>query len=315
MKKCHLMLAFFLLGIAVLSCRVTLGQGFDPKAVQTWQTAVQSNADRYGWSPQSPQVRWPCPPLRVVKRHSNNTVETFQLLNDLALHTVDNVDGIEKSIYLYEQFYVIHRRPDSQTWILKQASERDNPDDWKWSPGSRHSFSGSRTIPRVLVDLPCYPWKLLRRLDEQIPAECIQLISETDDTQIYRISPSDDYNQAGEIVLSKRFDFRPVSIILGDQKSRIERQFQYHGMDFTEFDYKAELFRLEGGNWVPDLRFREEFTIKIDDLVTQQEFELAHYGIELESRTSPYPSWWWLIMAGAVLIGFAIWVRGRGEKT
>ncbi|MDP1560512.1 MAG: hypothetical protein Q8M16_03860 [Pirellulaceae bacterium] len=291
-----------------------VGQGFSPQAIDSWQASIQANSERYGWSPDTPQVSWPCTPLKVVKQHSNNHIETFQLLSNNVIYTIESSTGIEKSIYLSDRFYCIQRQLGSDVWTLKQAIAREEADDWKWSPGPQFSYGGARTTARVLVDLPCWPSGVMKRFDEHIPADSVQLQSETEKTLTYRISTSENYTQSGEIILSTQHGFRPVSISLGNDTDQTKRQFQYHTDDFTEFDYQREILRKEGDSWVSIPRFGEKYKVKIDDQVTPQEFELAFYGIELEPRNAPYPSWWWLILAGAVLIGLAVWLRRRNAS-
>jgi hypothetical protein len=291
-----------------------VGQGFSPQAIDSWQASIQANSDRYGWSPDTPQSSWPCTPLKVVKYHSNNLVETFQLLKNNVIYTLESSTGIEKSIYLSDRFYCIHRQHGTDVWTLKQAIARDEPDDWKWNPGPQLSYGGARTTARVLVDLPCWPSGVMKRFDEHIPANSVHLQSETEKTQTYRISTSENYTQHGEIVFSKQHGFRPVSISLGNDTDRTKRQLQYHTDDFTQFDFQKEILRNDGDSWIPIPRFSEKYTVKIDDQVTPQEFELSFYGIELEPRSVPYPSWWWLVVAGAVLIGLAAWLRRRNAS-
>ena len=59
---------------------------------------------------------------------------------------------------------------------------------------------------------------------------------------------------------------------------------------------------------------KEEYTVTIDSQVLPEEFELAHYGIHLERRSHHYPSWLWLVVAGAILIGLAVWVRAKNSR-
>lgn len=300
--------------IVVFVAKISFGDGFDPQALAAWQASLHENSQKYGWSIDKPQAVWRCPPLRVVKQHSNNKYEAFQLLGNWAIYSVSTEGGLEKSIYLDETYYCVFQQGNTEDWFLRQTSERNGVDYWDWDPGSRRSFSGARTLPRTLVDAPCYPLNLLKRLDELIPEASIQLVKEDETTQVYRVSPSEGFPQGGEITLSKIHGFRPINVILGDEKLRYERRFQYPNSDFTEYHYKSEVFRREGDTWVANARGKEEYTVTIDSQVLPEEFELAHYGIYLDQRSYRYPSWLWLVVAGAILIGLAVWVRAKNSR-
>jgi hypothetical protein len=302
-----------------LICQSTSGaqQGFDPQAVAAWQAAVEANAQKFKWSATAPQANWPCPPLRVIRIDNLSPakrVETFQLLGDKAIYTRASSERVTKNLFLTDRFYEIQQNPTSDTWILKMSVDRDGEDDWNWDPGNHFGYSATRTTARTLVDRPIYTAGVLTRLDQVYPAISVQLISETNETQVYRISPSDGFDQSGEIILSKVHGYRPIKIYSESKGSRGEVIFRYESTDFSDFEFAINVHKEAD---IGDATPHTSWTIKIDDQASPEEFDLAYYGIKIEPKeaNSFMPNLWWLILGGVALIGIAVWVRRTQSRS
>lgn len=309
----------FLIAVSVCICWVSNlhGQGFNPEAVDAWKAILAESQRRFGWTDQL-DVRWDCRPLRVVQKDQvRGRSEEFQLLGDASIHTTYGEDRITKAIYTLDTFnFLTKHKNASDEWVLTQSADHDGTDYWKWSPGPNSSFSGSRTSARMMVELPCFPMRIFKRLDEIIPPESIDLISEDDVTQVYEILPSTEYKNSGKIILSKINDYRPVSIFLTNGSNQSQTTFEYANADGSNFKFMRKQLRLEAGSWNIVDGSVEEYAISIDDQVLPVEFNLKHYGIELERRpTTPYPDWLWFIAAGAFLVGLAVWLRRRNAMS
>ena len=289
-------------------------QGFDPQAIAAWQAAVDANAQRYNWSATSPQANWPCPPLRVIRIDNispTKQVDTFQLLGDKAIYTRASSERVTKNLFVTDRFFEIERSSSSDTWILKMSVDRDGEDDWDWDPGNHFGYSATRTTARALVDRPIYTAGVLTRLDQVYPANSVRLVSETDENQVYKISTSEGFDRSGEITLSKRHGYRPIRIQYDGYGETI---FRYKNTDFSEFDFVINLFGKDGTS---ETMSHTSWTIKIDNQASPDEFDLAYYGIKIEPKgaTSFIPTWWWLVLVGAILIGIAVWIRRTQVST
>lgn len=301
----------FLLAVMTSLC-ITLdafGQGFRPEVLAAWTRWKDARADQYGWPANEYPVLWNCRPLRVQIRHATGKHETYQLLDSSSIYTTQSSKGIEKSIFRKTDFSSIRQQPQSADWILSYRVDWDGTDYQKWVPGDSGSFSGSRSTPRseaVVIQIAEYHARLA--------ADTIQFKSETEDLQTYSFGPSELSREAGEFVLSKNHNYLPLKITGGNESYYWTKTYDYLNSDATEYRYQYRLFHKQNGDWVEDHGNIEDYTVIVDANVSPEEFELKYYGIELEPRSVPYPSWWWLVIAGAVLIGLAAWLRRKNAS-
>lgn len=284
----------------------TFGQGFRPEVLNAWNHWKEGRANKYGWPADEFPILWNCRPLRVQIRQTNGKHETYQLLSTSSIYTTQSPQGLEKAIFRNTDFSHIRQQPQSTDWILSYRVDWDGTEYEKWDPTDSISYSSSRRTPRSKAVV-----SQVAEYHAMLAADTIQLKSETEDVQTYGFGPSELSRETGEFVLSKSLNYLPLKITGGTDSYYWTKTYDYLNAEATEYRFRYHLFHKKNGDWVEDLGEIEDYTVIVDANVLPDEFELKYYGIELEPRSAPYPSWWWLILAGGVLLGLATWLRRK----
>ncbi len=300
-----------LLAVSTSLCMTlnAFGQGFRPEVLAAWTRWKDAHADKYGWPADEYPVLWNCRPLRVQIRHATGKHETYQLLDTSSIYTTQSSQGIEKSIFRKAEFTSIRQQPQSGDWILSYRVAWDGTEYENWDPSGSTSFSSSRSTPRSKAVV-----SQVAEYHAMLAADTIQFKSETEDFQIYSFGPSELSRETGEFVLSKSHNYLPLKITGGTDSYYWTKTYDYLNADATEYRYQNRRYYKKDGDWVEHLEEPDDYVVIVDSKVSPDEFELKYYGIELEPRSVPYPSWWWLVVAGAVLIGLAAWLRRRNAS-